>query len=393
MSAKLDELFEICAEARRDGFIKMKELKERGEKLCGIFCLYTPEEIIAAAGAHQVGLCGSSQASIPSAEKVLPANLCPLIKSSYGHALDGTCPYAFFSDFVVGETTCDGKKKMYELLSELKPMHVLHLPNVPDYERSLEMWANELRIFKDKMEEVFDVTITDDMLNEEIEKSNRIREQIVRLYELGRYEPPAITGAQMQKVSNGTSHIFNTQQRHDLLKEIVDICEDNWKNGQAPWPVDTNRPRILISGSGSGGISEKVIPVIEESGAAIVCYEGCGGVASRRRNVDEDRSRDPFIRLAEKYIEVPCAVMSPNTIRMEQVRGILKEWNVDGVVCTNLHSCNPFAVESEHIRRVAEELGIPALHIQSDFSTGDEGQIRTRIEAFVEMLKDKKQAL
>lgn len=169
MPTSLPEHFEDFAEARREGFLKVKELKDKGENICGAFCQYTPSEIIYAAGLYQVALCGRSPDPIKTAETRLPANLCPLIKASYGHALEESCPYAYFSDVVVGETTCDGKKKMYELLGELKPMQVIHLPNVPDYERSLEMWTEEIRAFAKGLEEKFNVTITDDMLNESIE--------------------------------------------------------------------------------------------------------------------------------------------------------------------------------------------------------------------------------
>lgn len=192
MSTSLPEHFEDFAEARREGFLRVKELKDKGHKICGYFCQYTPAEIISAAGLYQVGLCGSSADPIKTAETRLPANLCPLIKSSYGHALENSCPYAYFSDIAVGETTCDGKKKMYELLSEIKPMQIIHLPNVPDYERSLEMWISEVRAFKKGLEEHFDVTITDDMLNESIEWCNKERKQAARIYELGRLNPPAI---------------------------------------------------------------------------------------------------------------------------------------------------------------------------------------------------------
>ena len=106
----LPEHFEDFAEARRNGFLKVKELKDKGAKICGAFCQYTPTEIIHAVGLHQVALCGRSNDPIKTAETRLPANLCPLIKASYGHALEESCPYAYFSDIVVGETTCDGKK-------------------------------------------------------------------------------------------------------------------------------------------------------------------------------------------------------------------------------------------------------------------------------------------
>lgn len=209
MPTSLPEHFEDFAEARREGFLKVKELKDSGKNICGSFCQYTPAEIITAAGLYQVALCGRSAAPIKIAETRLPANLCPLIKSSYGHALEESCPYAYFSDIVVGETTCDGKKKMYELLGELKPMQVIHLPNVPDYERSLDMWVTEIREFTRGLEEHFHITITDDMLNDAIEWCNKERIQAARIYELGRYDPPAITGVRMNDIMEGEQYMFD----------------------------------------------------------------------------------------------------------------------------------------------------------------------------------------
>ena len=392
MPTSLPEHFEDFAEARREGFLKVKELKDKGEKTCGAFCQYTPSEIIYAAGLYQVALCGRSPDPIKTAETRLPANLCPLIKASYGHALEESCPYAYFSDVVVGETTCDGKKKMYELLGELKPMQVIHLPNVPDYERSLEMWTEEIRAFAKGLEEKFNVTITDDMLNESIEWCNKERIQAARIYELGKYDPPAITGTKMNDIMEGEQYMFDREAKYNKINEILDQCEKNWHDGIYPYEPDPNRPRLIVSGGGYGGVSAKTINVMEELGGAIVCYEGCCGISSRRRLVDEDRSRDPYVRIAEKYIEVPCAVVSPNYRRMDQVRETIKEWHADGYVSITLHSCNPFAIETENIRRVCEEMDIPLLHIETDFYPGDAGQIRTRIEAFLEMIRMGKEA-
>lgn len=392
MSVSLPEHFEDFAEARREGFLKVKELKDQGKNICGAFCQYTPAEIIYAAGLYQVGLCGRSAAPLKTAETRLPANLCPLIKASYGHALEESCPYAFFSDIVVGETTCDGKKKMYELLGELKPMQVIHLPNVPDYERSLDMWYNEICAFKKGLEEKFNIEIADDMLNESIEWCNKERIQAARIYELGKYDPPAITGIRMNDIMDGEQYIFDKEEKYNKINEILNQCEKNWHDGIYPYEPDPYRPRLIVSGGGYGGSKYKTVNVIEELGGAIVCYEGCSGISSRRRLVDEDRSRDPLLRIAEKYLEVPCAVVSPNTRRMEQVADTIDEWNADGYVSITLHSCNPFAVETENIRRVCESKGIPLLHIETDFYPNDEGQIRTRIEAFLEMIRMNKGA-
>lgn len=390
MANELPQNFEEFAEARREGFLRMKELKDKGRQVCGTFCQYTPAEIIHAAGLKQVGLCGRSHLPIKTAETRLPANLCPLIKASFGHVMEDSCPFAYFSDLVVGETTCDGKKKMYELMAEYKPMQVIHLPNVPDYDRSLEMWVSEVRKFKEGLEAHFHIRITDEMLNESIRWNNKLRTQQAHLYELGKYDPPAITGVDMNNVTDGFQFMFDDEEKYRKITRIIEECEKNWQEGIYPVEPDPIRPRLIVSGGGYAATNEKTINVIEELGASIVCYEGCCGISSLRRKVDEDESRDPIVRIAEKYLEVPCAVVSPNKRRMEQVADTIDEWKADGYVSITLHSCNPFAVETENLRRVCAGKGIPLLHIQTDFTPGDEGQIRTRIEAFLEMIREKK---
>lgn len=386
----LPERFNEFAEARRNGFLKVMELKESGANICGSFCQYAPAEVIYAAGLYKVGLCGKSSSPIATAETQLPANLCPLIKASYGHALEQSCPYAYFSDVVVGETTCDGKKKMYEMLGKLKPMQVIHLPNVPDRERSLDAWVLEIRKFKESLEERFNIRITDEMLRDSIKWCNKERIQAARIYELGKYEPPAITGLNMRNIMDGEQYLFDKYDKYEKLKQILDECEVNWKNGKGPYKPEDRPPRILISGAGLGGVVDKTIAVIEELGGAIVCYEGCSGIVSRRRLVDESEDRDPIVCIAEKYLEVPCAVMSPNHKRMEQVAATIKEWKVEGLINITLHSCHPFGVESRNIEKVCKNCDTPYLHIETDFYPGDEGQIRTRIEAFLELIIERR---
>ncbi|HHU33208.1 MAG: double-cubane-cluster-containing anaerobic reductase [Zhaonellaceae bacterium] len=386
----LPERFNEFAEARRNGFLKVMELKESGANICGSFCQYAPAEVIYAAGLYKVSLCGKSNEPIAAAETHLPANLCPLIKASYGHALEESCPYAYFSDLVVGETTCDGKKKMYELLGKLKPMQVIHLPNVPDKERSLAAWVMEIKHFKEALEERFGVEITDEKLREAIKWCNKERIQAARIYELGKYDPPAITGLDMRNVMDGEQYMFNKEEKYEKLKQILDECEENWENGNGPYKPGAKPPRILISGAGLGGVVDKVIAVIEELGGAIVCYEGCSGIVSRRRLVDESEDRDPLVCIAEKYLEVPCAVMSPNHKRMDQIAATIAEWKVEGLINITLHSCLPFGIESYHIEKVSKKTNTPYLHIETDFSKGDEGQIRTRIEAFLEMVIERR---
>ena len=171
----LPDQFETFAQARKNGFLAAKEVKDSGKKMIGTFCCFTPSEIIIAAKAIPVGVCGVSEEPIPAAEKVLPRNLCPLIKSSYGHAITDTCPYFYFSDLLIGETTCDGKKKMYEELSKVKPMHVMQLPNRASGKHEFNLWKDEIILLKEVLEKELDITITEEDIKEAIKDKNEER--------------------------------------------------------------------------------------------------------------------------------------------------------------------------------------------------------------------------
>ena len=169
----LPEKFDEFGEKRREGFLKVKEFKDRGENVVGIFCTYTPREVIYAAKAHPISLCSVSEETIPAAEKHLPKNLCPLIKASYGFTITDKCPYMYFADMVVGETTCDGKKKMYELLGEIKDTHVMQLPQTQDKNDAMALWKSEIEFLIEKLEKKFDVRVTEDDLTNSIKSCKR----------------------------------------------------------------------------------------------------------------------------------------------------------------------------------------------------------------------------
>ena len=134
--------------------LALQEAKEKGRKVVGQFCIYSPLEIALAAGAVPVSLCGTKQDSIPVAEEVLPRCLCPLIKSSFGFALQDSCPYLAASDIVVADATCDGKKKMYELLAAYKPVMLLQLPQIQD-ERAHAYWREQYAMLVARLEQDF----------------------------------------------------------------------------------------------------------------------------------------------------------------------------------------------------------------------------------------------
>lgn len=384
MSVSLPEHFEDFAEARREGFLKVKELKDQGKNICGAFCQYTPAEIIYAAGLYQVGLCGRSAAPLKTAETRLPANLCPLIKASYGHALEESCPYAFFSDIVVGETTCDGKKKMYELLNEIKETHILHLPQGQDHPYAKGMWLSELEYLIKKLEDKFGVEITEEKLRKAAHDRNRLRKATLDMFELQMTCPPAMKGTELMHVRQMGTFTFDLEEQIANLEAKVAQAKAAYEAGECPVPKTAKR--ILLTGCPSAGVIQKVGGAIEENGGVIVCFDDCGGERTCRLTVDEN-AENILEAIGERYLAINCSVMTPNTERMENTKKMIEKYKVDGVVEVVLQACHTFNVEAALMNRAVEdELGVPYMKLETDYSTTDSGQIETRIAAFIEML-------
>lgn len=377
----LPEIFETFADARKKGFLAMKAEKDKGRNVVGTFCTYTPRELIYAADAISVSLCSTSDETIPEAEKYLPKNLCPLIKSSYGFAITDKCPYMYFSDLIVGETTCDGKKKMYELLGEVKDTHVMQLPHTRNY-HSFELWKNELNLLIKRLEEKFNVKITEEKLKNAIKLCNEEREIMKEFFSLAKSVPSPVKGTQMHDVMNSSNFKFDKRQFFEEIKNTIKSIKEKYEKGETPFTKDT--PRILITGCPTGGVVDKVIKQIEEIGGSVVCIENCVGTKNFEMLVDENK--DPIEAIAERYLNIPCSIMVNNDSRMERIKEYINDYKVDGVIDVTLTACHTYAIETEKVRRAVEELGKSYLAIETNYSNSDAPQIRTRLEAFIEML-------
>lgn len=380
----LPEIFETFGEQRKKGFLEMKELKDQGKKVVGVFCTYTPTEIFMAAGALNVGLCSTNEETIPEAEAVLPRNLCPLIKASYGFAATQKCPYMYFSDLVVGETTCDGKKKMYELLGEIKNVHVMNLPHRQDTETAKKMWLEEIHILKEVVEREFDVTITEEDIRKAIKDKNEERRLLKELYGLSALCPPPMTGMEQIQVLFGVQFKFDHEKKLASLRETIDKIKEEYESGVRKVPEKSKR--ILITGCPIGGVMNKVIPLIDESGGVVVAYENCTGAKAVEDLVDEDEARDPYEAIAEKYLNIGCSVMTPDTRRYDLLRKLCDRFKADGVIEVNLQACHTYNIETESIRRLMDSMGMPFISLETDYSNSDVAQLKTRISAFIEML-------
>ncbi len=330
----LPEVFEEFAEQRKKSFLEMKELKDKGVPVIGSYCTYFPQELGTAMGAATVGLCSMSDETIPDAEKDLPKNLCPLIKASYGFAITDKCPYFYFSDVVVGETTCDGKKKMYEYMGEFKDVYTMELPNTQK-EEALKLWKSEIIRFKEYLEKKFDVEITDDMVREGIRINNNVRRSLKRLYEVMKNDPAPIKGMNLFHVLYGSTFKFDRA----AIPAEVDALVAKIKEEYAAGNMEEKKPRILVTGCPMGGATMKVVKAIEDNGGIVVTFESCSGAKSIDKLVDEDNP-DVYDALARRYLNIGCSVMTPNPNRLELLGRLIDEYKVDGVVEMVLQACH-----------------------------------------------------
>lgn len=362
---------------------KVKRIKENDGIVAGSFCSFVPVEIMDAAKIHMVNIGSNDDRNSTKAEVDLPANLCPLIKSSYGDALSGEENLINMVDLIIAEMSCDGKKKMYELLSEFKDMILLQLPQGTDRPYSSKMWESEIDYLIKSLEEKYDIEITESKLRAAVEFRNKLRSLYNELFELSKLQPPAIKGYDLYRMLDNYRFILDFDKEYELVYDYINELKNDYKNGVRIIPKDAKR--ILITGCPIGGVLDKIVGTIENSGATVVCYENCGGVKPIRNNIDEN-SVDIVKAIADRYLNIGCSIMSPNTSRMKLLAELIKEFNIKAVIEVTLQTCHPYSIETREVKKLMSNLDIPYMSLETDYSESNIGQIKTRISAFIEMI-------
>jgi benzoyl-CoA reductase/2-hydroxyglutaryl-CoA dehydratase subunit BcrC/BadD/HgdB len=363
------------------------EHQKKGGKVFGTFCVYVPDEIVFAAGAIATGLCGGSQFWVPGGEKVLPTSTCPLIKASVGARLDKTCPFFRIADMYVGETTCDGKKKAWEILAEDVPVHVMDLPQMKR-PKDYAAWADEIKIFLEKVEEFTGNKVTVENLANAIKLINDKRRALARLYELRKNENLPISGKDVLLISQIAFYDDPTRFA-SMTNKLCDELEERVKDNVSVFPVGTKR--IMLTGTPLAIPNWKLHHIIETSGAAVVVEEMCTGTRYFENIVDETKTTldEQIEALSNRYMGINCACFTPNEGRIKDILRLAEEYQVDGIIDVNLKFCNLYDTEGYKVERAIQEAGIPILGIETDYTDQDAEQLRTRIGAFVEMLGTK----
>lgn len=359
------------------------QAKAKGRHIVGIMCEYTPRELIMAADGVPVCLCGGSAEMIPPAEEHLPANLCPLIKSTYGYHVKKANPFLEMAELVVAETTCDGKKKMYELMGLTKQVYVLELPQKPNDEDAMIHWVSELRKFRRKLEDCFGVKITDEKIRQAIRAMNRERALRRELAELMKSDSPPLTGRQLLDFKSIISCIGADL---DQYVEALRLLKPQPARG------GNSKARVLLTGVPLVHGAERVLDIIESHGGLVVAMDNCTGLKPILDDVDDDAA-DPIVALAEKYLDLPCSVMTKNERRLDVLRDIAAQYRPDCMIELIWQACLTYDVESYFVRELAEkEMGIPYLRIETDYSPSDSARIALRVEALFETVQEAAEA-
>ena len=362
------------------------EAKKEKRKVIGTFCVYVPEELILAVDGVCIGLCAGADVGADEAEKYIPRNTCALIKAFMGFKLAGLCPYVNTADLIVGETTCDGKKKAYELFDEITngKMYIMELPNKKG-EDGKSLWKNEVKKFAEKLESVSGKKITLEKLKEASKIVNNKRKALQRLSLLRANDPSPISGLDALLV-NQVAFYDDPLRFTAKVNELCDELETRAKTGIGV--AEKGSPRILVSGSPMAIPNWKLHAITEGSDAVIVGEESCVGERNFKSLLDDNFSslEEAMQKIAERYMTINCACFTPNNERLADIEDLAKRLKADGIIHYAIQFCTPYMIEAYKVKKHADKIGLPFLRIETDYSMEDMGQLKTRVEAFLELI-------
>ncbi|MBI5845905.1 MAG: 2-hydroxyacyl-CoA dehydratase [Deltaproteobacteria bacterium] len=368
--------------------LRIRELldeKAAGRKIIGSYCVFVPEEIALAGNATLVGLCAGADFAVEEVHRFLPANTCALIKSSFGFKLGKVCPYLEAADMIVGENTCDGKKKAYEILGLLvKNLYVMDLPQMKSAEGRALMKAEFTKFLK-AVENLTGKTISVESLKSGIATVNAKRKALHRLARLRAADPSPISGLDALLV-NQVSFYDNPARFTESVNKICDELSQRIRDGIGVCP--RGAARLLLSGCPMAVPNWKVPALVESLGAVIVGEELCTGERGVRNLVDDSADTvDGLIEaLVDRYFQVDCAVFTPNPDRVSHVEQMGKDYSADGVIHYSLQFCTPYLMESGGLAGALSARKLPVLRLETDYAAEDMGQISTRVGAFLETI-------
>jgi bzd-type benzoyl-CoA reductase N subunit len=353
-----------------------KEWKEKRRKIAGFFCSYIPEEIIHAAGLLPYRLRPIGCKSTVEADALMSPYNCTFVKSCLEYALKGKYD---FLDGLVSMNSCDHIRRLYDIWEKKVDCSFMHFLSVPHKinEDAVKWFTEEIAIFCDSLKSSFDTEITEEKLKDSIDVYNESRALLRELYSLRKRDNPPISGSETQKIVLAATSMPK-EQFNPILKSLLEELKD--KN-VAP----DSRVRLMIVGSAYDDI--EFTEIIEEAGGLVVTDGLCFGSRYFMEPVETDG--DLISNLARACLSRPvCSRMAG---RVAQTYAFFKEmidrYQVDGVIYQRMRQCDLWAGDSMYIHKMLEEDDIPVLTLEREYQMSGSGQIKNRLEAFIEMIE------
>ncbi len=336
--------------------------------------VYTPEEIIYAAGIAPFSVTGEGEPEAVKARSILSSNLCPYVLSCLEEGLQGIYD---FMDGVVIVNTCDARRRLYDAWRNfLKTpfIHIIDLPGTSTPE-SRSYFKNELLLFKSAIEDHFKLKISEKSLLEAISLWNETRRVLYELQQLRKHQHPPVSGTEFLTIMKACTS-GNRQDFLDRLKLYLKSIDNN-NDTSSKKPL-----RILITGSYSDQLS--LVSLVEELGADVVCDDMSNGLKYFEGSVNIDK--DPMEALAEYYLQKSShSVMADSEERCNHILKLIKDYNVDAVIYFSLKFCDNNLIDFPYQKNKLNEHGIPVLSLEGERTLVNLHQIKTRVQAFIEM--------
>ncbi|WP_456456055.1 2-hydroxyacyl-CoA dehydratase [Nitratifractor sp.] len=368
-------------------YCKRESLHERSVKV-GTLCIQVPYEIIYALDAVPVRLCNGFHTDDEIGSDFAPSKACPLVKATVGQFSSGN--FVDRPDLVVSPTTCDQKSKAGAIIESMGyPIYDMEFPRTKESEESREYWRRSVRKFAKDLSKELGVKLTRSKLKKTIQRIGYAQYLYHRLNTLRKSDNPPILGVDMFLVTN--AFFFDRLESWiEAVERLVEECAAKTEEASATY---RNSPRIVYTGSPPIFPNLKIPLLIEQSDGLIVADETCSSnrMFNDMISVDEWFLYDMVDSISDKYLKgCTCPIFTKNSDRIRRIINLVKEYHAEGVVYQAFAGCQVYEMEQRSVLGAMENEGIPILYLESDYSPSHLGQLTTRIEAFIESLKNRR---
>ena len=370
---------------------EIRAAKQEGKKVIGYMCLFAPIELILAADAIPVRVNSGWYDASKLGDRVVPVEVCPMVRSTIGAKMIALSPYLELSDTLISALTCDGMTKLGEVLSDFKPVWAMTIPRVKDTAQSMRLWSEEIKVIRGQIEELTGNKIRGKQLKSAIELTQKATKAFRRLQEL-RKGPPVIMGRDAMLV-NQTYMWDDIERWTEKTEALCDELEE--RISQKNWACPPDTPRVMLTGTPMIWPDNWKVPTLVEEAnpqGILVADELCSGerLLYDPVGVDEWSMSDMLNAIAERYLMAstcPCFTSEDgNEDRINWLLNKIKEWNIQGVIYYVIRGCMLYAMEYTRVKKVMDSKGVPVYYLDTEYTREDVGQMKTRIEAFLEML-------